>query len=82
MSQLEDVDIVEAEVQQLLDEWTDSKSNLVQNNGYLPRQGVPGSSPRVSGHALEDNSDLPLLEPEGQFRQQAQYRHKCRNGND
>ena len=39
---------------------------------------VLGSSPSVPGHVLEDNSDLPLLEPEGQFKQQAQDRHKCR----
>ena len=41
-------------------------------NRYLPRQWVLGSSLRVH----EDNSDLPLLEPEGRFRKQAQKRHK------
>ena len=73
----EDMDIDEADFQELLD----AENNLVQHNGYLPRQWVLGSSPRVAGHVLEDNSDLPLLEPEDQFRkqaQQAQYRHTCR----
>ena len=56
----------------------DAKNNLLQHNGYLQRQWVRGSSHRVLGHVLEDNSDLPLLEPEGPFRKQAQYRHKCR----
>ena len=32
---------------------------------------------RVLGHVLVDNSDLPLLELEGRFRKQAQYRHEC-----
>ena len=44
---------------------TDAKNNLAQHKGYLPRQWVLGSSPRVLGHALEDSSDLLLLEPAG-----------------
>ena len=36
------------------------------------------SSRRVPGHVLEDNSHLPLLELDGRFRKQAQYRHECR----
>ena len=31
----------------------------------------------ASSHVLEDNSDLPLLEPGGRFRKQSQYGHKC-----
>ena len=34
----EDLDIDEAEFQQLLDEMKDAINNLVQHNGYLPRQ--------------------------------------------
>ena len=54
------------------------KINLVQHNGYLPRQWLLGSSPRVPGHVLADNSDLSLLEPQAWFRKQAQCRHQCR----
>ena len=39
--------------------------------------GVVGSAPRLPGHVLEDNTDPALLELEGQFRKQAQYRYKC-----
>ena len=72
---MEDLDIDEVDLQNLLDELTDGKNNLAQHTGYLPRQWVLGSSPCLPGHVLKDNSDLPLLEPEGQFRKQAQYRH-------
>ena len=50
------------------------ENNLVHNDGYLPRQRFLGSSPRVPGHVLEDNSGLPLLGPEGRFTKQTQYR--------
>ena len=72
---MEDLLIDEAECQQLLDELTDAKNN---HNGHLPRQWVLGSSLRVLGHALEDSSDLSLLELESPFRKQAQYRDTCR----
>ena len=62
---LEDLDIDGADVQQLLDELTNAKDTLVDHNGYLPRHHVLGSSPRVPGHAFEENSDLPLLENVG-----------------
>ena len=35
---MEDVDIDEADSQQLLDELTDAKNHLAQHNGYLPGQ--------------------------------------------
>ena len=37
-----------------------------------------GLIPRVPGHMLEENSDLPNLDPEGRFRRIAEMRHKCR----
>ena len=75
---VEDLDIDEADFQQLLDELTDANNNLVQHNEYLPRHWVLGTFPRVPGHVLEDNSNLPLLELGCRFRKQAKYRHKCR----
>ena len=48
------------------------------HNGYMPRQRVFGLIPRVAGHMLEENSDLPNLDPEGRFRRIAEMRHKCR----
>ena len=71
-----DIDVVD--FQQLLDGLKDAKNNLVQHDGYLPRQRVLGSSPCVPGHVIEDNSHLPLLELECGFRTQAQLRHECR----
>ena len=50
---LEDIDVLEGDFQTLLDE--------------LPRQWVFGLNPRVPGHMLEENSDLPNLDPEGRF---------------
>ena len=50
----------------------------MQHNGYMPRQWVFGLIPRVPGHMLEENSDLPNLDPEGRFRRIAEMRHKCR----
>ena len=38
------------------------------------------SSRRVLGHDLEGNRDLPLLELEGGFRKQAQYRQMLDDG--
>ena len=43
---------------------TDAKNSLVQQNGYMPRQWVFGLIPRVPGHMLEENLDLPNLDPE------------------
>ena len=63
---------------QMLDELTDAKNCLAQHNGYMPRQWVFGLIPRVPGHILEENSDLPNLDPEGRFRRIAEMRHKCR----
>ena len=62
----------------LLDELTDTKNSLVQQNGYMSRQCVFGTIPRVPGHLLEENPDLPNLDPEGRFRGIAEMRHKCR----
>ena len=64
--------------QTLLDELTDAKNRLVQQNGYMPRQWVFGMILRVLGHLLEENHDLPNLDPEGRFRRIAEMRHKCR----
>ena len=74
---LEDIDVSEADFQTLLDELTDAKNSLVQQNGYMPRQWVFGLIPRVPGHMLEENPDLPNLDPEGRFRKIAEMRHKC-----
>ena len=43
-----------------------------------PDSGWFGLIPRVPGHMLEENSDLPNLDPEGRFRKIAEMRHKCR----
>ena len=71
-----DVEIDEADFQQLSDELTAAKNNLVQHNGYMPRHCVFGPAPRVPGHVLVDKADLPLLELEDWFRKQAQHIHK------
>ena len=75
---VEDVDASQSDFQTMLDELTDAKNSLVQHNGYMPRQWVFGLIPRVPGHMLEGNSDLPNLDPEGRFRRIAEMRHKCR----
>ena len=75
---LEDIDVSEGDFQTLLDELTDAKNSLVQQNGYMPRQWVFGLIPRVPSHMLEENPDLPNLDPEGRFRKIAEMRHKCR----
>ena len=75
---VEDIDVSQSDFQTMLDELTDAKSSLVQHNGYMPRQWVFGLIPRVPGHMLEENSDLPNLDPEGRFRRIAEMRHKCR----
>ena len=67
-----------SDFQTMLDELTDAKNSLVQHYGYMPRQWVFGLIPRVPGHILEENSDLPNLDPEGRFRRIAEMRHKCR----
>ena len=75
---LEDIDVSQSDFQTLLDELTDAKNSLVQQNGYMPRQWVFGTIPRVPGHLLGENPDLPNLDPEGRFRRIAEMRHKCR----
>ena len=40
--------------------------------------GCYGLIPRVPGHMLEENSDLPNLDLEGRFRRIAEMLHKCR----
>ena len=75
---VEDIDVSQSDFQTMLDELTDAKNSLVQHNGYMPRQWVFGLIPRVPGHMLEENSDLPNLDPEGCFRRIAEMRHKCR----
>ena len=74
---VEDIDVSQSDFQTMLDELTDAKNSLVQHNGYMPRQWVFGLIPRVPGHLLEENSDLPNLDPEGRFRRIAKMRHKC-----
>ena len=75
---VEDIDVSQSDFQTMLDELTDAKNSLVQHNGYMPRQWVFGLIPRVPGHMLEENSDLPNMDPEGRFRRIAEVRHKCR----
>ena len=75
---VEDIDVSQSDFQTMLDELTVAKNSLVQHNGYMPRQWVFGLIPRVQGHMLEENSDLPNLDPEGRFRRIAEMRHKCR----
>ena len=68
----------EGDFQTLLDELTDEKNSLVQQNGYMPRQWVFGLIPKVLGHMLEEDPDLPNLDPEGTFIKIAEMRRKCR----
>ena len=75
---VEDIDVSQSDFQTMLDEQMDAKNSLVQHNGYMPRQWVFGLVPRVPGHMLEENSDLPNLDPEGRFRRIAEMRHNCR----
>ena len=75
---VEDIDVSQSDFQTMLDELTDAKNSLVQHNGYMPRQWVFGLIPRVAGHMLKENSDLPNLDPEGRLRRIAEMRHKCR----
>ena len=58
--------------QTMLDELTDAKNSLAQHSGCF------GLIPKVPGHMLEENSDLPNLDPEGRFWRIAEMRHKCR----
>ena len=73
---VEDIDVSQSDFQTMFDELTDAKNSLVQHNGYMPRQWVFGLIPRVPGRLLEENSDLPNLDPEGRFRRIAEMRHK------
>ena len=79
---VEDLDIDEADFQQLLDELTDANNNLVQHNEYLPRHWVLGTFPRVPGHVLEDHSNLPLLELEVQIQKTGQVQTQMSDGSD
>ena len=74
---VEDIDVSQSDFQTVFGELTDAKNSLVQHNGYMSRQWVFGLIPRVPGHMLEENSDLPNLDPEGRFRKIAEMRHKC-----
>ena len=74
---VEDIVVSHSDFQTVLDELTDAKNSLVQHNGYMPRQLVFGLLPRVPGHMLEEDADLPNLDPEGRFRKIAEMRHKC-----
>ena len=60
---LEDIVVSEGDFQTLLDELTDAKNSVVQQNGYIPRRWVFGLIPRVPSHMLEENPDLPNFEP-------------------
>ena len=75
---VEDIDVSQSDFQKMLNELADAKNSLDQHNGYMPRQWVFGLIPRVPCHMLEENSDLPNLDPEGRFRRIAEMRHKCR----
>ena len=77
---MEDQDIDESDFQQEAGRVYGCEKNLAQHSGYLPRQRVFGSSPSFLVHVHEDNSDLPLLEPECLFRKQAQHRHVMSDG--
>ena len=77
---VEDIDVSQGDFQTMLNELTDAKNGLVQLNGYMPRQWVFGLIPKVPGHMLDENSDLPNLDPEGRFRRIAEMRHKVSNG--
>ena len=76
METLDDVD--ESDLQQLLDVLTDAKTILCNTMETCRENGFGCHPPRVPGHVLKDNSDLPLVQPQGRFRKQAQYKHKCR----
>ena len=73
-----EVVIDEEDMQPLIDELCDAKNSLVQHNGYMPRQWVMGTLPRIPGHPLEDSPDLPNLDPEGRYRENLEMRHACR----
>ena len=75
---VKDIDVSQSDFQTMIDKLTDAKNSLMQHNGYMPRQWVFGLIPRVPGHMLEENSNLPNLGPEGRFRRIAEMRHKCR----
>ena len=49
---LEDIDLSEGDFQTMLDELTDAKNSLVQQNAYMPRQwGVRFDSQGARSHA-------------------------------
>ena len=60
---VEDTDLSQCDVQTMLDELTDAKNILVQHNGYMPREWVSSLILRVPCHMLEENIDLPNLDP-------------------
>ena len=73
-----DIHIPEEDMQMLLDELCDAKNELISHNGYMPRQWVFGRLPRVPGHVLDENPDLPNMDPEGHVQDQARLRDRCR----
>ena len=66
------------DLQVLLDELCDAKSSLVTCKGYMQRQWVVGRLPRIPGRVLDVNKDLPIMDPDGRFREHAEMRHRCR----
>ena len=58
----------------MLDELRDAKKVLCNTMDTCQF----GLIPRVPSHMLEENSDLPNLDPEDRFRKIAEMRHKCR----
>ena len=73
---VEDIDVSKSDFQTMLDELTDAKNSLVQHNGYIPKTLGVRSDSQVPGYMLEENSDLPNMDPEGRFRRIAEMRHK------
>ena len=70
--------MLQSDFQTMLDELKDANNEQSGTTQWMPRQWVFGLIPRVPGHMLEENSDLPNLDPEGRFRKIAEMRHKCR----
>ena len=74
----EDIDVSQSDFQTMLGELTDAKNSLGATQRIHAKTVGVWSDPRVPGHMLEENSDLPNLDPEGRFRRTAEVRHKCR----
>ena len=69
---VEDIDVSQSDFQTMLDELTDAQRTVWCNTVDTSRHWVFGLIPRVPGHMLEENSDLPSLDPEGRFRKIAE----------